>query len=109
MTVPRFSNASSMDRTPRVVLSSLPMHSLITELAQTTTEFGNLQRARDSGQGRSGLSQYIVLLSLNIGYYALWTLSRSILISSTVSLRCTIGFRMSRYVFMVFVFYQTHV
>jgi hypothetical protein len=102
-------SASSMDRTLRIVLLSLRMHSPITEASQTMTEFGGSQKSRDSGRGGNGSFRYIVLLFLNIGYCALWTLSHSTSISLIVWLRSAVGFRMSRYVFIMFVFYHVHV
>jgi hypothetical protein len=109
MTAPHSYSASSMERTPRIVLSSLHMHSLITEASQMTTEFGESQKSRNSGRGGGGSFRYIVLLFLNIGYCASWILSHGTSISLIVSPRCAIGFQMSRYVFIVFVFYSVHV
>ena len=109
MTVPYSYSASLTDRTPGIVLSSLCMRSPITEASQTTSEFGESQKPRNSGQGGSGSSRYIVLLLLNIGFCALWTPSHSTSISLIVSLRCAIGFQTSRYVFILFVFYPVHI
>jgi hypothetical protein len=85
------------------------MRSPITEAPQTTTKFGEPRKSRNSGQGQSGSFRYIVLLFLNIGYYASWTHPRSTSISLIVSLRCATGSQILRYVLIAFVFYPAHV